>query len=188
VLPRNRVPWIAGAALVVLLVGGALLVGGGKKSKSKSPASAPETARALVVPTDRPRTVVIPPCQTPLQDTVRQAESGRPTPGATTFELPRAPGVRTLLVPHCQPGTGATNADGSVPSLAVVLADRERLSEDQGSIRAEGFLARSQLVLPGGSSAGTIIVPPCAKKGAAKGRDAVLSGDGGSDLAVAPVC
>jgi hypothetical protein len=189
VFRRNRVPWIAGGALIVVLAAGALLLGGGKKKGSASPATAPETARAVVVPTDRARTIIVPPCQTPVQDTVDQARSGQATPGATTVELPRGPGVRTLFVPHCQPGTGATNAEGSVPSLAVVLAGTERLTEDQGSIRAEGFLARSQIVLPGGSSATTIVVPPCAKKGAAKGRDAALNPEqGSSELAVAPSC
>jgi hypothetical protein len=93
-----------------------------------------------------------------------------------------------VLVPHCQPGTGATTVDGTIPSAAFVLGDTRRQTETEGGIEAGGFLARSQVVLTGGASASTIVVPPCAKKGAAKGRDAALSGSGSSGVAAAPAC
>jgi hypothetical protein len=183
----NKVPWIAGAVLILIFVIGAVALGG--KKKKTTPASVPETARALVVPADRARTVIVPPCQTPLQDTVNNAKAGKPTPGATTIELPKGQGQRTVLVPHCQPGTGSTTLDGTIPSAAVVLGDTTRRTETEGGIQADGFLARSQLVLSGGGSATTIVVPACTKKGGAKGRDAVLgAGGGGSGVAVAPAC
>ncbi len=182
----NKVPWIAGAVLILIFLIGAFALG--SKKKKTTPASIPETARALVGSADRARTVIVPPCQTPLQDTVKNARAGKPTPGATTLELPKGKGQRTVLVPHCQPGTGSTTLDGTIPSAAVVLGDTTRRTETEGGIQADGFLARSQLVLSGGASASTIVVPPCTKKGGSKGGDAVLGGGGGSGVAVAPAC
>jgi hypothetical protein len=186
VFPSNKTPWIVGAVLIVIFAVGAFALGG--KKKKTTPASKPETARALVLPADRARTIVVPPCQTPLQATVKNARAGKGTPGATTFVLPKGQGQRTVLIPHCQPGTGAITMDGTIPSAALVLGVTERQTETEGGIEAGGFLARSQVVLTGGAGASTLVVPPCAKKGAAKGRDAALGGGGGSGVAVAPAC
>jgi hypothetical protein len=183
----NKVPWIAGAVLIVIFAVGAIALGG--KKKKTTPASKPETARAVVVPADRARTLVVPPCQTPIADTVKNATAGTGTPGATTLELPKGQGQRTVLVAHCQPGTGSTTVDGTIPSAALVLGDTTRRAETEGGIEEAGFLARSQLVLGGGGTATTLVVQGCAKKGADKGRDAVLGAGGGSSrVAVAPAC
>ena len=48
-------------------------------------------------------------------------------------------------------------------------------------------VAKSQLVLPGGSTAGMIVVPGCEKKGGAKGQDEVL-GDAERGVVVASAC
>lgn len=184
----NRTVWIVGGALILIFVVGSLVAGGGKKKKAAAAPSPPVSARAVVLPANRTRTVVVPPCNTPVRTTARNAAAGRPTPGATTFELPPRRGVRTLLVPHCQPTkSGATTASGDIPSAAFVLGDRERLTKDRdGKILAGGVAAGSQLILPDGSSTPTIVVPGCTKKAAANERDAVLAG--GSDVAVAPAC
>lgn len=186
---KNRVPWIVGGVLVLALGIGALAMGGGKK-KSVA-ASPPESARALVVPANRPRTVVVPPCNTPVRQTAEQAASGEGTPGATILRLPRGTqnGVRTVLVPHCQPGKGSTNLEGNIPSAAFLIGGEERLPEDQGSVQSDGAVAKSQLVLPENSTAAIIVVPGCVKEGGAKGQDAVLGEpEGGADAVIAPSC
>jgi hypothetical protein len=179
--------WIVGGCLIVVIVLVAVVASGGKKSKSKA-GSPPPSARALVVPANRPRTVVIAPCGAPVTATVRNTAAGQGTPGATTIGLPAGGGVRTVLVPNCQPKTGATNAAGNLPSAAVVLPGSERPTEgQQGEVTAGALSARSKAILPNGSSARTVVVSPCAKKTTGKGRDVVLGGskDG---VAVAPSC
>lgn len=182
----NKTPLIAGGVLILVVFIGALLATGGKK-KSKPPAP-PVSARAVVLPANRARTVVVPPCNTPVSTTARNAARGRPTPGATTLQLLAERGSHTLLVPHCQPTeTGSTTADGGIPSAAFLLGTSRRLPKDrEGRIESDGVVAQSQLLLPGGSSASTIVVPPCIEKPTGTGRDAVLSGD--SDPVVAPAC
>jgi hypothetical protein len=187
---KNPVPWIVGGALIVLFVViAAVGSGGGSKSKSKAK-SPPEGGRAVVLPVERSRTVVVPPCSTPVSTTARNAAAGRATPGATAVALPEGPGVRTLLVPHCLPRTGATNAAGNLPSAAFIVAGSERLTEGQeGAVTAAGITARSKLILPDGSDATTIVVPPCRKKATGKGRDTVLSAARRSPkVVVAPSC
>ena len=185
---RNRVPWIVGAVLIVVLAVGALLSSGSKKAMS--PASQPESARAVVLPARRARTVVVPPCNTAVRTTASNAARGQAIPGATEVELPAGRGVHTLMVPHCQPQTGATNAAGNIPSAAFVLGGNARLPKTRdGALISDGVVAKSELILPDGSSASTVVVPPCAKKFANKGRDFVISAaKGNSALAIAPSC
>lgn len=188
-MAKNRTVWIVGGALAAVLLIGALVSGGSKK-KSKPPPT-PVGARAVVLPANRSRTVVVPPCNTPVSTTARNAARDRPTPGATTVEVPPRRGSRTLMVPNCQPmRTGSTTADGGLPSALFVLGDSKRPTKDRdGRIDADGVVAESVLLLPGGSSTSTIVVGPCTKKPAEKGRDAVLSAARGNpDLAVAPAC
>lgn len=187
-MPKNNTVWIVGGVLVLVLVVGALVAGGGKKKKTTTPPSPPVSARAVVLPANRSRTVVIPPCNTPLGATARNAAAGRPTPGATTALLPPSSGVHTLLVPNCQPTkSGATNAAGDIPSAAFILGRRDRLTKDpKGKLVSDGVAAGSQLILPDGSNASTVVVPPCIKETAANDRDAVLKG--GAAVVVGPAC
>jgi hypothetical protein len=187
----NKVPWIVGAVLIVIFGIGAFVATRkeDEKKKQEAPAAKPANARALLVPADRQRTVVIPPCGTPLEDTLRNARAGEGTPGATTFELPRRQGQYTVLVPHCVGGTGSITLDGNLPSGALVLHDTERRTETEGGIEESGLLARSQVVVSGGASAETIVVPGCEKPTGTAGRDAVLgAGSGSSRVATAPAC
>ncbi len=189
-MPFQKAPLIAGVALILVVGIGVLLMGGSEK-KSKAAPIPPVSARAVVLPASRSRTVVVPPCNTPVSATARNAAGGKPTPGATTVQLPAGSGVRTLLVPHCQPNkSGSTNVEGSIPSAAFVLGDRERPTKDrEGRIEAEGVIAEAQLLLPDRSNTSVIVVPPCTKKPAGKGRDSVLSADKGNpDLAVGSSC
>jgi hypothetical protein len=168
----SRTPWV-----VMIVLGLLLAVGGiaaGKKEKKPKPPP-PEQARALVVPTaERPHTVVVAPCDASAEEVVRDAAEERATPNAVTLSLPRAEGVRAVLVPHCLEG-GAT-ARGLAPSAAFVLPS------ERGAERAQ-----SRLVLPPESEADTIVVPRCPQE--TERRDVVLSPDErNGDVAIAPRC
>lgn len=185
---RNRVPWVTGGALVVLLLAIGAFASSGKQA-SPAPVSPPESARAVVLPANQDHTVLVAPCNTPVSATARGAEGEAP-PGATLVELPRGPGFRTLLVPHCQPSeTGATDVPGDFPSAAFVVPGTERVIQDQyGKIMVDGVVAESQLILLDGASASTIVVPPCTEGEAGKDGDIVLGQDGRSDVLTAPTC
>jgi hypothetical protein len=184
---KNKVPWIVAGVVIVLLAIG--VVGFGGKKKSKGPKVPPETARALSLPVNRARTVVVPPCNTPVEQTTRSAARGQATPGATTLQVPAGSGVRYVLIPHCQPKAGVTSSPGNIPSAAFVLASGQRPPEGQGgSLSSDGVTARTQLILPNGSGASTVVVPPCTEKTAGK-RDVVLGAEkAGSHTVVAPSC
>ena len=186
---KNKVPWVVAGILIAAFVIGALVVG--KKEKKVSPTSkpAPESARAVVVPGTLARTVFVPPCNTPVEQTTRVAEQGETPPGATTVKLPKGDGTRYVMVPHCQPGSGATSAPGNIPSSAIVLADKLRPVEGTGgTFNAGGAVARTQLILPNGSKATTLVIPPCRKKTSGQ-RDVVLGEEkAGSKTVVAPGC
>ncbi len=182
---KNKIPWIVGGVLIVVFALGAAVLGKGPE-EPKSVAEVPESARAVVIPANEDHKFVIPPCNTPVEQTTADTEKGRPTPGATTFELPSKRDVRTILVPHCQPGTGATNIAGNIPSAAFVVDKAPAASETEGSFESDGVIAKSQLVLPQGSGGTTIVVPPCSKE--TKGEDAVLQVEGGSKLVIARRC
>src|SRR4051812_1278496 len=176
---RNRIPFVVAGVLIVLLGGGVILFKSSKKSsKPKVPQ---ENARALSVPTNQARTVVVAPCNTPVGQT-----TGPGTPGATSLELPAGGGTRYVLVPHCQPKAGVTESPGPIPSAAYVLPAGARPSEGQGgSLLAGQLVARTQLLLPNGAKTATIVVPPCTKTTAGK-RDVALSGD--ASTVTAPKC
>lgn len=182
---KNKIPWIVGGVLVVAFAIGAYFLGQGPE-EPKSVGELPESARAVVLQGSERYRVVIPPCNTPVEQTTADAEQNKPTPGATTFVLPPSKDVRTVLVPHCQPGTGATNVAGNIPSSAFVVDNAPAANETDGAFESDGVIAKSQLILPKGGDASTIVVPPCGK--ATKGEDPVLQAEGGSELVVAPRC
>lgn len=156
---------IVGVMIVVLAIAG--IVGESKKKSPPKSFFAVGSYRAVVVPTDRPRTVVVTPCNAP------STGAGVGTPGATTVRLQANSGMRTVVVPKCV-ATKGTQANGTAnaASAAFVL-----------KAGAQPKIS-SQVVLPSDSPARTIVVAPCSGQGAA--RETVLSPRGST--AVAPAC
>src|SRR4051794_18750585 len=118
---NRTVVYVIAALAVVLGIAGAV----GGSSKKKPPKSFLEGGnfRAVVVPTERPRTVVVTPCDAPAP---RTGEGALTTPGVTTVRLGAAAGKRTVLVPRCVAPKGtAANGTANLPSAAVVLQTRE---------------------------------------------------------------
>jgi hypothetical protein len=182
---KNKIPWIVGGILIVGLAVGAIFLGQGPE-EPPSVGELPESARAVVIPANEGHKVVIPPCNTPVEQTTTDAERGKPTPGATTFQLPKGKDVRTVLVPHCQPGTGAVNTAGNIPSSAFVVDNAPAANTTDGAFESDGVIAKSQLLVQKGGDGTTIVVPPCGKT--TKGEDAVLEAKNGSELVVAAEC
>jgi hypothetical protein len=185
----TRVPWFVMLGLVLVL-GGIALASSTSKTKPSNPGE-----RAVLVPTDRVRTVVVTPCATGVPLTASNAASAQQTDGAITIRLAAGEGLRTVLVPRCTAKAHSTQAASSnLPSAAFVLpvgAKGPSAKGGQGVGISENIEA--QLVLPQGSTATTIVVPPCERSGGHKksgsGRVVVLGPLGGrSGLAVAPSC
>jgi hypothetical protein len=182
----NRIPWIVGGVLVIGFAIGAIVAGKEEVPPPPPVPNPPESARALSVQTNRTRLVVVSPCGAPVAETARLAREDRAPVGATRVELPEAAGDRTVLVPHCQTDTGVT-ASGTA-SGAMVAASGRQLTEVQGGGLAAGPLAaKSQVILPGGSSASIVVIPPCRTPDATEGRDAILPVEE-SEVAIAPSC
>jgi ABC-type Fe3+-hydroxamate transport system substrate-binding protein len=73
---KNRTVWVIIGLLIVVFVIVGVVAGGGKKSKSKGATIAPVSARAVVLPANQTRTVVVPPCNTPVSANGPQRREG----------------------------------------------------------------------------------------------------------------
>ena len=165
---------IVGVMIAVLAIAG--IVGESKKKSPPKSFLAGGSFRAIVVPTDHPRTVVITPCNAPPNG----VSVG--TPGATTVRLQANSGMRTVLVPQCV-ATKGTQANGTAnaASAAFVLKPGE---QPKLPTKPATTGVRSQVVLPSDSAARTIVVEPCSGQDPA--REVVLTSR--SATAVAPAC
>jgi hypothetical protein len=174
--------------LAVMVVVGAIgtLVGEATKKEPPKSFTAGGSFRAVVVPTDRPRTVVVTPCDAPSPKT---GEGAMSTPGVTTVRLQRDSGMRTVLVPRCAAQAGSQlQGTANAPSAAFVLKPNERPKIEA---KAASTGVQAQLVVPTSSEAETIVVPPCraTAKAAKKAPTEVVLRPGESPgTAVAPAC
>jgi hypothetical protein len=190
--PNRTLFYIIGAVVALFLIVG--LVKGSKKT-STTPPEPPANARAVVVPTDdAARTVIVAPCETAVADTTRDAEKNVSTPNTVRVKLPRGSGDRAILVPHCnQSGAVAP----SVPSAAFILTVGSRSKE----LQVPPLRAESQVLVPSGGKARTVVVSPCTGKiGGVAGRPSPAAAGGrqqdvvlepqksGSTVATAPQC
>jgi hypothetical protein len=181
--PNRTVVYVMGALVVVLAIASAL--GGGSKQSTPTSFLAGGNFRAVVVPTDRPRTVVVTPCDAPSPTTGAGALT---TPGVTAVRLTRTGGKRTVLIPRCVAPKGtALNGTANLPSAAFVLKPGEQPTM-QPKPAPTGV--QSQVLVPSDSPADTIVVPPCragTKPVGGTARQVVLA-PGAAGTAVAPAC
>lgn len=179
-----------GVLFVLLLLGGAA----GSKPKPKPPAPKPlDNARAVLLAGGDgvTRTLVVPPCNAPVGSTERDVAAGRPPPNAVILELPAGSEPRAVLVPDCLEASAGVTASGSLPAAAFVLPIGTRAAANP-TLQVG---AQTQIIVPAGSRAHTIIVPPCSGAASSqpvpnqRGRqDVVLSPNAGTDRATAPDC
>jgi hypothetical protein len=145
-------------------------------------------SRQVVVPTDREVTLLVPQCpadtgstsEGQMQSTTPENEvivpSGEEATGALEGEnrivLPKDSGVHTVLISACtstpsqQSSGGSSGGGGSTPSPGpntVTITPGEEGSAEEKSAKA--LPGVGQVVLPEGSDADTVIVPPCAGAG-----------------------
>ena len=182
--PNRTAVFVIAALAVILLIAG--VAGGGKKKSKPTSFLQGGNFRAVVVPTDRPRTVVVTPCDAPSP---RADEGALTTPGVITVRLAQLPGSkRTVLVPRCLAPKGtALNGTANLPSAAFVLKPGE-----QPTIQPKPATTgvQSQVLVPTDSKASTIIVPPCragTKPIGGTAREVVLAPKA-TGMAVAPAC
>jgi hypothetical protein len=169
--PHTNVPVVIAVVLIVVLGLGGILAG--SKKKSSKAGSAPVGTRAVIVPARaRALTFAIPPCGTGQKLTPAQAQEQLRVKGAAVFQLPAGTTPRTVEIPPC--GTQA----GTPPAAAFVRS---------GKLGAGKAGTQLQLVVPNGSAATAVVVPPCAQK-AKRGAAVLAPPAGGSGAALAPRC
>ncbi|HEY2637262.1 MAG TPA: hypothetical protein VGI54_07740 [Solirubrobacteraceae bacterium] len=167
----NRVAWsVLGGLILVMLIAG--IAYPKKKPPSPIPPPPPADARGIVLTADHTaRTIVVPAC----------GSTSAASAGAVRFEVS---GTRTILIPDCQ-GTVATGSDtGHRPSVLVLPEGATKLIDRQLQVGV-----RSQVLVPAGSTARTLVVPACVAGRAtkAKHQDVILSKSSGT-TATAPAC
>jgi hypothetical protein len=175
----TRVPWVVGAAFIVLALGIGLAIG----EKSTNPPPAPGSRAILVPNADQPLRVVVPPCGTKLRVSAQNVPEQLKTQGVTTVVMPKAEGRRVLVVPKC-PGPTA-----SIPSAIYVLKRGSPTPTEKSDVGGLGSV-RSLLIVPEGSALSTIVVAPCDRGGASVRKSVILTSRGipPTDTAAAPRC
>ena len=196
----NRTPLAVMVGLVVVLVLGAVAAASlkGKKTTTEPPGPL-DNARAVLLPAGDgvDRRVVVPPCRTPPETTANDVAAGRPAPNAVMFQVSATGEAQAVLVPDCIRGSTAVTATGDVPTAAFVLPVGVRAPANP----TLQIGAQSQVIVPAGSSARTVVVPPCTgarprpsgtpttpAAAGAPGADVVLDPRGGTDVVTAPSC
>lgn len=189
---RNRMQFAVIGALVALMVIGAIAyeVGKGEPPPMPPPPPPPDNARALLVPTDdSARLIVIPPCGVPPVTDGQQTR-----PGTVRLRLPQGPESRAVIVPNCTSPKPVLQGPGAVTAVVLPVGTISLSSS------TFGLTADSQVVLPPGSEARTVIMPPCEAKligsssfssapTAQRRQDIILSGGAKEDGSiVAPGC
>lgn len=195
----NRVPLAVMVGLVAVLVIGAVAADSLKSKGTTEPPGPLDNARAVLLPAGDgiDRRVVVPPCNTPPESTANDVAAGRPAPNAAMFQLSGADEEQAVLVPDCIRGSTAVTAGGDLPAAAFVLPVGVRAAANP----TLQIGAQSQIILPAGSSARTVVVPPCTgarprpsgtpttpAAAGATGSDVVLDPREGTDVVTAPSC
>jgi hypothetical protein len=122
-----------------------------------------EASRAVLIPTDTARRVVVPPCGTGTPVASKPADALAKTPGSVAIILKAQRGDRIVLVPRCRASQGAQPSEGvNLPSAAFVLPIGARVTAGRGgSAEAGTELVQSQLLVPARSPIKTVVVPRC---------------------------
>ena len=151
---------VAGVVIVVLVLG--LGIGAAVNTEEKTEPGQ-EISRAVLVPTETQRRIVVPPCGTGVPVASIPPEKLATTPGTVSFKLQKGRGDRIVLVPRCRASQGAQPSEGAnVPAAAFVLPVGARVTAGRGgSAEAGTERVQSQLVVPSGSEIETVVVPRC---------------------------
>jgi hypothetical protein len=187
----TKTPWVVMIVLALAIGIVAALNTSGKESHPHQ-----EIARAVLIPTDVEREVVVPPCGTGVLLATQKPDELVKTPGTIHFRLQKGRGDRIVVVPRCRAAQGAAPAEGAnLPSSAFILPVGSRITAGRaGSAEAGTEKVQSQLVIPARSPIETIVVPNCVegRKNAfenASGRAIILNSTRSTPTeALAPPC
>lgn len=172
----NRSVWIIiGALLFVFVIGSAV---GGKSKSKPAPPKPLDNARAVLLPGGDgiDRTIVVPACNAP-------PDAAQPDDKAVVLQLTAGETARVVLVPDCiEKRDGAFEESGELPSAAFVLP----VGSQSPRSPALKVVAETQVLVPHGSRATTVVVAPCT--GVAAKKDVVLSPGEGATSDAAPPC
>jgi hypothetical protein len=192
----TRVVWVVMILLILGLGIPAVLVKSGEEKVKTFPEQ--EAARLVLVPTDKTRRVIVPPCGTGVPVGIEAPEKLAQTPGTIAFLLQKGVAVRDrlVLVPRCQASQGTQPSEGAqLPAAAFVLPTEAQVTAGRGgSAQAGTELVQAQLQITNGSPIETVIVPRCIEsreqaKKSATGRVLVLKSQRSRrDAALAPPC
>ena len=158
-----RLPLIIMGVLIVLFVAGGIAF---KKSSPKPFKT--EGSRAVVLPPgDRKRIVVVPPCSPPTVITPLNASTQIQVPGAVAVAIPQGAPARTIVIPRCSATAAPSPGAPNIPSGAFVLGP-DRTVSDQSKVPKGGdpvaYGIKTQVTLPAGSPATTVVAAPCQGK------------------------
>jgi hypothetical protein len=160
----TRVVWVVIIGLVLALgIPAAVLTQSDEEKMQTFPQQ--EAARVVLVPTEKTRRIIVPPCGTGENLATHPPDALAKTPGSVVFLL-RA-GVQTdlrlVLVPRCRASQGAAPSEGTnLPAAAFVLPIGAQITAGRGgSAEAGTELVQSQQVVTNGSSIKNVVVPAC---------------------------
>src|SRR3712207_301972 len=142
----TKVVWIVMLLLIVAIGVPAAAI---KQEKDKGTKPKQEIARAVLVPTNVKRQIVVPPCGTGVPVTSTDPAELAKTPGSISFVLKRGRGDRILLIPRCRASQGAAPSEGAnLPSAAFLLPVAANLDAGRGGSVEAGAAVR-QGAIPG---------------------------------------
>lgn len=187
----TRTVWVVMAAIILVLGITTAIVKAPKKSKPGQ-----EIARAVLVPTEQERRVIIPPCGTGVPVASRSPGSLAKTPGSVVFFLQKGRGDRLVVVPRCKAAQGAQPSEGAnLPAAAFILPIGAQITAGRaGSAEAGTEKVQAQIVIPANSPIKDVVVTGCIqpKKEAEKtatGRAFIMNPEPGRQTeALAPPC
>src|SRR3954451_9048807 len=126
-----------------------------------------EAARVVLVPTEKTRRIIVPPCGTGTNVATTPPDALAKTPGSVTFLLRKgsADRDRIVLIPRCRASQGAAPSEGAnLPAAAFVLPTEAQITAGRGgSAEAGTELVQSQLYIPANTGITTIVVPRCSE-------------------------
>lgn len=192
----NRSVWIVIFAVIAIIVAGYFVT----KKKPKSAVVPGE--RAVIVPTDVSRTVIVVPCGTGAAVATTNATKALNTTGSVAMTFSAGGGPRVVMVPKCNSGRGGNAGETPFPSAAFVYKAGTPLpviggarsvsfsssSSSELSIAGNRFSAELAVTLPTGSSARNIVVGPCERSRYNGPAESLLQPSQDPTTAIAPAC
>jgi hypothetical protein len=192
----NRSVWVVMFVILVVLIAGYFV------AKKSPPSAVVPGERAVVIPTDVTRTVIVVPCGTGAAVATTDAAKALNTIGSVAVTFPAGHGNRVVMVPKCNGGHAGVAGQTNLPSAAFVYqagtplpviggarsVSSKGFSSSESSSAANRFSAELEVTLPAGSSARNIVVGPCERSRYNGPAESILQPSQNQTTAIAPSC